>query len=316
MATAKPADVAFYQGTGTIPRLIMFADRSDVHHVAIANTRTTVVEAVHSGIATNPLASTLIGSRQVWLGTHAAGLDPQPIVDRANFYVSQGHRYAYEQIVLLAFLTATRRLPCTPTFQRFLRATLDRAAKLLAGLVPRNRKAMICSELVYRCFLDCVPTHPGYAIRPIPGAQPVIAAVPQISPVSLAMTRVDAFDQALSAGIESMPFAEEVEPEFETLAERYLAELEEEVTERMPLDEVVFQPDTALSLATYASLMVSFWSGPFPPDAPNVTAEALLEPSRQRSASVSKFAASVVPKFVTPGDLRRSTSFRSVQVHP
>src|SRR5262249_7115548 len=60
--------------------------------------------------------------------------------------------YAYHQIVLLAILSLTRRIPLPPVGRRLVRVALDQAAGVLNSLVEDGRQLMICSEFVYRCY--------------------------------------------------------------------------------------------------------------------------------------------------------------------
>jgi len=99
-------------------------------------------------------------------GHHLGDADwpPKPVTNTAAAFVAEGDRYAYEQILLLAVLATTRRIPLDPVSKRVLRFVLDHAAGLLLKLTSGGKEPMICSELVDRCFKEAV--QPGkYALR-------------------------------------------------------------------------------------------------------------------------------------------------------
>src|SRR5262249_47861698 len=78
----------------------------------------------------------------------------QPVVDRVAYYLEHHERYAYEQLLLLAALAATRQLPVSgiPFLGMVIRNVLDSAADVVAKLIHAGREPMICSEFVYRCY--------------------------------------------------------------------------------------------------------------------------------------------------------------------
>jgi hypothetical protein len=79
-----------------------------------------------------------------------------PVAAISDHYLATPNRYGYEQILLLAFLGTTRRIPVTPLLAPLLRKILDSAANLVSQLTNKGREALICSEYVYRCYREAV----------------------------------------------------------------------------------------------------------------------------------------------------------------
>jgi len=158
----EPGDVFLYRGTGLVSRLIRLFDGSEYSHASIWDGRN-VAEAIAAGVKSRELATSVGGTRvDVFRfrsdSGHGLG-DPecpaQPVLDDIARFVSQGERYAYEQDLLLALLTTTRKLPFggwASGLGVLLRTVLDSAAEFLETIVAAGKQPMICSELVYRCY--------------------------------------------------------------------------------------------------------------------------------------------------------------------
>ncbi len=84
-----------------------------------------------------------------------ANLDP--VLERAEYYLNRGERYAFEPIVLLALLCITRNLPGSSILGKLIRETLDAAAAFLLHLFNAGREPMICSEFIFRCYGEALP---------------------------------------------------------------------------------------------------------------------------------------------------------------
>jgi len=116
-----------------------------------------VVEAIPEGVRRRALKTTMkdtiyadvwrLRKEGVFIGSPE--LPAEPVLEMIRRYVDEGDRFAYEEVVLLAILCTTRRIPLP-----FLRWALDRAAALLVRMVDGGKEPMACSELVYRCFDD------------------------------------------------------------------------------------------------------------------------------------------------------------------
>ncbi len=93
---------------------------SERRKIAAIYDSSNIAEAVESCVISDSVATSIQDVEYVdvyrFRSTTGKGLDDpgygaQPIIQRINDYVSQKDRYAYEEIVFLAFLTVTRRLP-------------------------------------------------------------------------------------------------------------------------------------------------------------------------------------------------------------
>jgi len=154
------ADVLLYHGTGLISDAIRFFDGTDVSHSSLLlnNAPLLVGEAIARGLIEQPLSGSV--SDSAWVMARRLKVRPadvSPVLDRAAFYVAQKERYAYEQILLLAFLCLIRKPKITPIFKRLVIAVLERASKLLLKLTAGGKQPMICSEFVYRCYEEAIP---------------------------------------------------------------------------------------------------------------------------------------------------------------
>lgn len=161
----KAGDVFLYHKTSWISRMIRLFDGSDYSHTSIYD-GSAIAEAIGKGVVSNPIAESIKEAKLVdvcrFRSSTGQGLDDphygyQPVIDRISYYVSQGQRYAYEEIVLLALLTSTRRLPIVgwiPGLGKILRTIFDSAADVLNKIIAAGKEPMICSELVYRCYSE------------------------------------------------------------------------------------------------------------------------------------------------------------------
>ena len=167
-----PGDVLLFHGTGFISDMIRLFDGSQYSHAALF-TGQKVVEAISTGITASDLAKdeSIIKAEYVHVYRFISndghrlgdtGYAVQPILNTAGQFVAKADRYAYEQILLLAALAATRRIPVVsdiPFLRWMLRNILDNAAEVVAKIVAAGKEPMICSELVYRCYTESGPQY-------------------------------------------------------------------------------------------------------------------------------------------------------------
>jgi hypothetical protein len=166
-----PCDVFLYHGNSTVSQLIQWFSSSEYSHSSIFD-GSKVVEAVTEGVLSRSIAESVVHTVHVDVWRlkkwgHPIGspeLPAEPVLSVVANYEAEGGRFAYEQVLLLALLCTTRRLPLP-----FLRWVLDGAAALLENLIDEKREPMVCSELVFRCFSEAgseyVPRIRGVDIR-------------------------------------------------------------------------------------------------------------------------------------------------------
>ncbi|MGI9077454.1 MAG: hypothetical protein ACR2G6_09010 [Gemmatimonadaceae bacterium] len=159
----QPGDIMLYRGKSLLAKAIRLFDGTDVNHAAICLPNRQIGESIKQGVVSRDVDTSLTGNEFVKV-RRLKDLPPDmsPVMGVADNYLSQGQRYAYEQILLLAFLGLTRKPKMTPILRALLRTVLDAAAvalnKLVAGAVgDGNRQPMICSEFVYRCYDEARP---------------------------------------------------------------------------------------------------------------------------------------------------------------
>ncbi|NTU92510.1 MAG: hypothetical protein HGB29_00175 [Chlorobiaceae bacterium] len=157
----RAGDVLLYHGESAVSQLIQWFSGSEYSHSSIFD-GAAVVEAVAEGIVRRTIDESLAHTRyvDVWRlkkGGHVLGepeLPAAPVLDVTARYAAQGGRFSYEELLLLALLCTTRRVPLP-----FLRWALDAAASLLNDLIDEEREPMVCSELVFRCFSEAGPEY-------------------------------------------------------------------------------------------------------------------------------------------------------------
>jgi hypothetical protein len=153
--TFRPGDVLLFQGKSLISRAIRFFDGADVNHAAIAIDSSKMIEAAGNGLRESPIAEALEGNA-LTLARRLSGQDDLgPAVGQATAFLGAGTPYAYQQIVLLALLSITRRADIgNPLLRAIVRTACDRGAQLINAIFDDGRELMICSEFVYRCYAD------------------------------------------------------------------------------------------------------------------------------------------------------------------
>jgi len=163
IARLMPGDILLYRSRGLISDAIRFIDRSQVSHSALFIGRhgqkgRAVGEAIREGVVRRELPVSIEHAEWVEarrLKEPPASLDP--VLARAAHYLDRGERYAFEQVLLLAFLCLTRNLVGSSVLGGLIRETLDAAAGFLLRLVDTGREPMICSEFVFRCYSESLP---------------------------------------------------------------------------------------------------------------------------------------------------------------
>lgn len=154
----EAGDVLLYEGRGLLAKLIRFFDGTQVNHAGLYLGGLEVGEAVQEGVVARPLDTSIGDHPAVFVRRLTTTPTTMlPVANRGRTYIGQGQRYAYEQLLLLAFLGLTRKLKVTPILNTLLRRLLDAAASVLVKATSAGRQPMICSEFVYRCYDEAEP---------------------------------------------------------------------------------------------------------------------------------------------------------------
>lgn len=157
----RPGDVLLFHGAGFISWAIRLFDGTEVNHAAIALPGGSLAEAGSKGLQERAIPTTF-GDKEfmrIHRLTQDGGLDP--VLGKAMNYLANKNLYAYQQIVLLAFLGLTRRIPLPRYARRLIRSAADHAALAVMDLLPLGAQWMICSEYVYRCYAEASDETPS-----------------------------------------------------------------------------------------------------------------------------------------------------------
>jgi hypothetical protein len=158
-------DVLLYHGNSLLSKLIRFFDGTVVNHAAICIGEGRLGEAQAKGLAQTDIEGKIkkpeyIIVRRLKVATGTM----QPVIDKAEYYLNVGNRYAFAQIVLLAFLGLSRKLQVNNYLTWLLRKILDEAADWITA--NGDKQPMICSEFVYRCYDEALPAeHDLYSLN-------------------------------------------------------------------------------------------------------------------------------------------------------
>ncbi len=158
-ADVSPGDVLLFHGNGFVSWAIRAVDGTEVNHAAVALPGGMLAEAGGKGLQKRAIPRPG-GGEYIHVHRLKASTELDPVVGRATALLNEGHLYAYQQIVLLAVLCLTRRIPLPGLARRMVRSALDHAAKAVMDLLPVGASWMICSEYVYRSFDEAVDGEP------------------------------------------------------------------------------------------------------------------------------------------------------------
>ncbi|KAB3530499.1 hypothetical protein [Alkaliphilus serpentinus] len=161
----KPGDVLLCRGEGWVSDLIALLDGGPYSHTALYvgsnDGKHYVIQATGQGIRRDEITilqqETFTDVFRFNKNNHKLGDEDypyQPLGSNAEEYASEGIKYAYDHLILLAILAVTRDIPLDYMTKKILRNIIDNAASYLFKLLDKGKTPMVCSELVYRCFSE------------------------------------------------------------------------------------------------------------------------------------------------------------------
>jgi hypothetical protein len=153
----KPGDIMIFEaGDDFIGRSIAWLTDSTVSHAAMVYGDDEIVEMGANGIVTNGFRLDEKGKKAYLLRLNASP-DAAPLINAATVYLDAGTEYDYPALFMLAGLLIYRHVRPTPRWQKVTDAILSRACLQLDKMIKQANKknAMVCSQLVYQCYLDC-----------------------------------------------------------------------------------------------------------------------------------------------------------------
>jgi hypothetical protein len=309
VAQLMPGDILLYRSKGLISDAIRFIDRSEVSHSGLFLGRygekgRTVGEAIREGVIRRELRKSIehaewVESRR--LKESPASLDP--VLDRVAYYLKRGERYAFEQVLLLAFLCITRDIAGSSVLGRLIRETLDAAATFLLHLFNTGREPMICSEFVIRCYREVllpglvdVPVRVPGVLRFADRGVPIVknGGIHRGSALARFMEKrggelpggtIDLAGPLRAAGPQDVSSVEEA-------IEAYFKDLQRQAPKAARIDLAL--PELSPSFERFAASLHRARRRP--------------ENAAQPRAAVLGELFDVAADFVTPGDLQRSSS--------
>jgi len=335
----RAGDVLLFRGTSALSWAIRLFDGGDVNHAAIALGDGHLAEAAGAGLVLADIEPAVARNTFVEVRRRhdVAPADIADVVATAQRYVTNGNRYAYQQIFLLALLGITRRIPAPRAARRLLRSAMDHAAAALNDLIPSGRTRMICSEFVYRTYAEASTAEPNPFLLDID-----LAAAFAADDTFLAWALAQ--DDREIGNLVGASFAETAAPFDVQAAERELNALVLDYIDRAEADgETLDVPPDLVAVApgfdaVDASAAAGATIAPEPSDDEMLTAMASfglalddtapedstghVAPSFGIGATVATAAlkgalqgilnVSVEPNFVTPRDLATSSSLATI----
>lgn len=313
-------DVLLYRGSGLLSKAIRFFDGTDVSHAGLylGGTDFAVGEAIGEGLLRRPLSTSVAHAEWV-LVRRLKDLPPDmtPVRQRGERYIAQGNRYAYEQILLLAFIALIRKPKVTPIFKQLVLGVLNAATSLLLRLTSQGKQPMICSEFVYRAYDEALPDAQdkyslrigesdlesfGRAVRGPVGGQ-------GIHPESL-LGQAVLRPELMSSGLSLERSAVLPRVDLETALSEYLREVQEPVSEleRSPAAPVA-DPQIASAIEDFAAALYRAQE-PAVPERLSRRRDLSLEAAQVPSALQHLYRTAA--DFVTPGDLLKTQSLFSL----
>ena len=331
----RPGDVLLYHGEGLVSWAIRLFDGTEYSHAGLAlgdREVTEVGEALALGLERRAVKTSVKNAKYVHARRLKDRTDLAPVVERGELYLNEPHRYAYEQLLLLAVLSLTRKLPGGRMLKLVLRRVMDAAALVLAriakqkvGNVTGNRREpMICSEFVYRCYDEALPDRvdvfslrvgaellfSGRRFAPLMPGVPV-PVTPGVHPESL-LAHVAARSSRLGfqpdrASRSQMPKMTEkkARSKLDEAIELYAAELAGD--DRVAVPEEVSDDQLVTSVVTFAGQHLSL-APPASRHRMGFTGATVLPHVPDAVAHLFRTAAD----FVTPGDLFKTDSLFTV----
>jgi len=317
----QPGDVLLYHGCDAFARCIQHFDATPYFHAALLVEQGVVAESVMAGgVGTRPLAETFRRREWATVRRYRAELLPpraekagvHPVVAQARAMVRTSPRYDYEQLLPLALLLLTRKVPQTASFGRVVVGLLERLNSQLRSARKKSdgsqAAAWVCSKFVAECYAGAGTADPAggpYALqlRPAADAASAKGAATLLAEVRHAVETEAGHSDARGVAPSGAPPSE---PELEILVTAYL----DEVRGRAPLQRTALRGAEVdprrlhSAVAAFAALLAEQAAG-----------ESLATRGRlgaQGGAAALAWLTAYAGRLVTPGDLGRSPSLEDV----
>lgn len=153
-----PGDVLLFGGDTIIGWAIRFFDGTPVNHAGLYVGDGKVNEALGSGLTARSLAESTAGNKMWVRRLKKPAPTMQPVLGVAQAYLGSHTKYGFSEIILLLFLSLTRKVTASSVFYSLVRSLLDKSAAILDRILAGQEKHMICSEFVFRCYDEADPS--------------------------------------------------------------------------------------------------------------------------------------------------------------
>lgn len=154
----NPADIIIMEaGDDWISKSIAWITNSTVSHAALYRPDTELVEMCLSGIRASKFRFAENG-RKVYIIRLTPEQAPSPVLAAAQKYLNAEVRYDFPALVILAGLLIYRNIRPTPKLMKITDLVIRAGCQMLDKLLQKathTEGAMVCSQLVYQCYMDC-----------------------------------------------------------------------------------------------------------------------------------------------------------------
>ncbi|NLE01334.1 MAG: hypothetical protein GX640_15820, partial [Fibrobacter sp.] len=156
----KPCDILMCQGNSFISEMIIALDKGGYSHAAFYYGDGYVNHATKDGILHQKLQDSLMLSekhidvyrfKKGVFGIGDQGWPAAPLLSVADYYTINHTAFAWDELLLLGFLSLTRDIDLPPQMAAKLRKLLDSEAAKILEHFRDGKSMMICSEFVYHC---------------------------------------------------------------------------------------------------------------------------------------------------------------------
>lgn len=160
MENLQSGDIlVFKAGDNWLSKCIAKLTNSNVSHAAMCYQTGTIVEMSSNGIACSAYKEVTDGAEAYLLRLNPEQ-DAAPLLAAAKKYLDGKIYYDYPDLVFFAGLLIYRTIRSTKRWQKIMDYLLESACleldKMINKLIHKdNKKAMVCSQLVYQIYLDC-----------------------------------------------------------------------------------------------------------------------------------------------------------------
>ncbi len=151
----QAGDVLLYEGKAFISFLIRVFDGTKYSHAGLYTSNNKVIEALGKGVIENSFEKSFKKKKIHVLRLKDRPYNMTPVITKGKEYL--GTRYAFEQLLLLLFITTSRRVRSNFLLLRLVNKIITAGSKMLLQLTNGNKEALICSELVYRSYNEALP---------------------------------------------------------------------------------------------------------------------------------------------------------------